>query len=260
MPAPQDDGRGRPAAGTRGDLKDGHLSSDLGDLARRLQAEHDPLETVAAALDATVRDVPGAGHASMTVVSRKQGAHTIDATSDLARRVDQLQYDSREGPCLDSLRRHVTVRADRLDTEDRWPRFAARATAAGVHSMLSVQMFTLDDDLGALNLFSEQPRAFTDESERVALAIASHAAVAVASARQIQSLHTAVESRGVIGEATGMLMERYQLNADVAFAVMVRYSRDNNVKLVQLARDIVDRRDLEPSLARAHGPVHACDA
>lgn len=259
MPATVDDGRGRPAATTRDDLKDGHLSSRFGDLARRLQAGHDPVETVAAVLDAAVRDVPGAAHASMSVVSRKRGAHTIDATSDLARRVDQLQYDTHQGPCLDTLRRHVTVRADDLDTEDRWRRFAARATAAGVHSMLSVQMFTEDDDLGALNLFSEQPRAFTDESERVALAIASHAAVAVASARQIRTLHAAVESRGVIGEAKGMLMERYHLRADVAFAVMVRYSRDNNVKLVDLARSIAERRDLDPSIADADAPVHSRD-
>lgn len=245
------EGRGRPAAGTRDDLGRRSLASHFGELARALQTHHDPVDTVAAVLDAVVRDVPGAQHASMSVVDRKRGVHTIDATSDLARCVDQIQYDTQQGPCLDSLREHVTVRADQLDVEDRWPRFAWKATAAGVHSMLSVQVFTDEEDLGALNMFHERPRAFTDESERIALAIASHAAVAVATAREIRSLQAAVASRGAIGEAKGMLMERYRLDAGVAFAVMVRYSRDNNVKLVDLARRITDRDDLEPPLAEA---------
>lgn len=243
--------RGEPPATPRPDPAIGHLSSRLGDVARELRAHRGPDDTVAAVLDAVVQNVPGADHASMTVVNRQRGVHTVQATSDLARGVDQLQYRTQQGPCLDTLYEHVTVRADDLEREGRWPRFAPRAAAAGVHSMLSVHLSTDEDDLGALNMFDAQPRAFTDESERIALAVASHAAIAVTAAHQIATLREAVDSRGVIGEAKGMLMERYHLTADVAFAVMVRYSRTNNVKLVDLARRIANRHDLRPPLALA---------
>ena len=108
--------------------------------------------------------------------------------------------------------------------------------------MLSLQPFTAEDTLGALNLYSLQEDAF-DETARVeALALAAHVAVALAAARQIGQMRVAIEGRTVIGQAEGILMERFDLTAAKAFAALVRVSSVTNRKLLAVATEIVDTR------------------
>lgn len=242
-----DDGRGRgePSAGAPADLLADDLTSQLGALARELAAHQGTDAIVRTVVEAAVTDVPGADHASISVATKHRG-ETLAATSGTARRVDELQYRFAEGPCLDTLFEHVTVRAARLETESRWPRFGSAAAEEGVHSMLSVQLFTDGRNLGALNLFGERAASFTDESELAALALAAHAAVAVAASQQIQDLQRALASRDLIGQAKGILMERHRIDDATAFAVLVRYSRDTNVKLVTIADDVVHGRRTRP--------------
>lgn len=246
--------RGRPSeregVGVRGD----DVLARLAELARELAAASDLRELEQLVVAGAVADVPGAEHASICVSDRCRRGRTVVATSDLARLVDALQYQEREGPCLDTLFEEVTVRTGPLGTDPRWPRFGVAAARAGVHSMMSVQLFTDGRDLGALNLFAAAPETFTDRAEQVALALAAHAAVATVASEQIRSLHLAVDSRDVIGQAKGVLMERHRVDDATAFAVLVRYSRDTNVKLVDIARNVIEHGAPLPGERSGHRP------
>jgi GAF domain-containing protein len=146
------------------------------------------------------------------------------------------------------------VLADRLSvivtdtrTESRWPTWAKHVHECGIRSLLSVRMYTDDETMGTLNAYSRQPNAFDVDDQAVAHILARHAAVALGSARKIENLWLAVDARKRIGQAQGILMERFDLNADQAFAVLLRYSQDNNVKLRVVADRLVETRQLPMS-------------
>jgi GAF domain-containing protein len=234
--------RGRPSTDLGPEAEHHALTRRLGELARELEAQQGRTSTVEAVVGSAVTDIPGVEDASVSVVVRKGRGHqarSLASTSALAVAVDQVQYDVGQGPCLETLYDHITVRVPDLRNEPRWPRFSRRAADLGIRSMLSVQLFTDGEDLGALNLFSTQVDAFTDESERTALAFSAHAAVAVAAAYEIETLTVAVDSRDLIGQAKGILMLRHSVTASTAFKVLVRHSRDTNVRLVDVARAVV---------------------
>jgi GAF domain-containing protein len=131
-----------------------------------------------------------------------------------------------------------------LRHESRWPQFTAQALEAGVRSVLSLRLFDTGDRAGALTLLSTRPHAFDTESRQVGSLLARHAALALAAAHEVEQLQRAVATRDVIGQAKGMLMERHGLDADRAFAVLVRYSRDSNTRLRDVAEAVVTTRSL----------------
>jgi GAF domain-containing protein len=208
----------------------------LADLARTLQDEKDLENTLAAIVRTAAETVPGAQEASISSVAHRREVHTIAATGELPRAVDQAQYDTGQGPCLETLYEQQTVRLPDLTTEQRWPDFSARTTELGLGSMLSVQLYVHGSDLGALNLFSRERDAFDDESEQVALLFASHAAVALVGAQEQEQLHTALNSRDVIGQAKGILMERYKITDHDAFRLLIVASQTTNIKLAEVAK------------------------
>lgn len=111
-----------------------------------------------------------------------------------------------------------------------------------MRSALCFQLFTDQDNLGALNLYSTDLDGFGDDDYENGLALAAHVAVALAAAQEVESLNSAVASRTVIGQAEGILMERYDLQAEEAFAVLRRVSQDSNVKVAEIASDLVRTR------------------
>jgi GAF domain-containing protein len=220
------------------------LAEKVGQLARQLQDEKDVEHTLAAIVAAAADTVPGADHASISSVRKRSEVRTRTATGDLARQVDQAQYDTQQGPCLDTLWQQRTVRVPDMKTEQRWPEFARKALDLGMGSMLSVQLYVTGENLGALNLHATAPYAFDDESEQVALLFAAHAGVALAEAETVEHLQTAVASRDLIGQAKGILMERYRITADEAFRLLVVASQTTNVKLTEVALDLVETGQL----------------
>jgi GAF domain-containing protein len=166
---------------------------------------------------------------------RRGRIRTEAGTDDKVADIDQLQYEAGDGPCLTSLHEELTVRADDLREEERWPRFARAAADAGVRSMLSLQLFVQDNNIGALNLYAAEPNAFAPEDEKVGLMLASHAAVALVDARKIDNLQIALESRDIIGQAKGILMERYKVDANRAFGMLVAVSQRRQRKLNEVA-------------------------
>jgi transcriptional regulator with GAF, ATPase, and Fis domain len=214
------------------------LAEDFGDLARSLEEHDDPDLLLAEIVAAAVAMVPGADEGSISVVTARSGVGSQAPTSDLPAQVDALQEVTGQGPCLDAAFEQQTVRVADMASEDRWPEFARQASEAGAASMLSLQLYVEGDNLGALNLYSRTRGAFDDESEQVGLLFASHAAVAYAGVRKEAQLAKAVASRDLIGQAKGILMERYKISAERAFLVLTRVSQQTNRKLHDIATEL----------------------
>ena len=217
----------------------------LGDImsrvARGLQEEHGDVEgTLRAIAAAAVSTVPGAEDCGISYVIGRARVEPRAWTSDLPQAVDVLQNEVAQGPCLDAIWDQRIVRMDDVGVEARWPLFAARAAKLGVGSMMCFQLFVEGDRMGALNLYARAAGAFDDDSQDTGLVFASHAAVALAGAEHEQNLRAAMTNRDVIGQAKGILMERFKLTATQAFDVLARASQEMNRKLDDVAREVSD--------------------
>ncbi|MER7930694.1 GAF and ANTAR domain-containing protein [Streptomyces sp. NPDC096057] len=211
-------------------------------LARNLLAQDSVQATLDEIAAAAVKLVEGCEAAGILAV-RKGRAVTLAACGDMVHESDRLQGELREGPCFDLARRskdsgeRVFRIADMTQPQPAWERYAAAARTLGLGSMTGVLLYTHNDDFGALNLYSRRPGAFDKDIESAGWLLASHAAVALDSARTIDQLEHAMETRHAIGEAMGILMERHQLSEDDAFNVLRRISQHHNIKL----RDVAQR-------------------
>ena len=214
------------------------LARRLADAARGMQKQLDPQQVLDRVVSLAVAMVPGADEATITMVRARRHVYSAAATGDLARWFDVLQNETGQGPCLDAMWQQQTVRVDDLAADPRWPVLGPRAGERGVGSMLCLQLFVHEDTLGALDLLAHKRWAFTDESEHVGLLLASHAAIAVADAQKLEHAATALANRDIIGQAKGILMERFKITADQAFDVLARVSQDANRKLHAVAEDL----------------------
>jgi GAF domain-containing protein len=214
------------------------LASRLSDLARELQHEDDPDMMLAGIVHAALELVPHAADASISLISGRRKIVSRAASSDLPRRVDALQSETGQGPCLDASYEDRIVNVADLGTETRWPDFSRAAFGLGARSMLSFQLFIDGDHLGALNLFGKDVGVFDAESERIGMLVAAHAAVAVAGSKQVSQLARALDTRDLIGQAKGILMERFKITAQQAFLLLSRASSEMNLKLHDVAEEL----------------------
>jgi len=151
------------------------------------------------------------------------------------------------GPLVECLRTQATVLVPDVVQESRWPQWAAKVLELGVRSVLDVPLRTATGTIGVLGLYSVEPDAFGPEEEAIAHILAQHASVAVATARREETMALAVDARKLVGQAMGILMERYNLDGDRAFQVLKRYSQQTNTKLRDVAQQLIDERRLPPS-------------
>lgn len=238
-PAPS--GQGHPPDGSPAD---GHEMADhFSDLARSIHQET-PDGILAIVVQAAINLIPGTDEASLSIVRGREKVDSQAPSSDLAKQLSALQMELGEGPCLDSIYEERTVRVPDMATENRWPRFAQQATDSGVGSMLAFQLYVEGDNLGALNLYSREAGAFTEESEHISESLASHAAIALADAQKLDQLHQAVASRDVIGQAKGILMERHRVTSHQAFLLLAKASSHTNRKLLDIAEELVNTGEL----------------
>ena len=156
---------------------------------------------------------------------------------DITRAVMTAQNDTGQGPCLDALRDGKQVVADDLRVDLRWPQFAAQALKVGIRSMICTPLVADGRTLGELSLMSRTPGFVPtpDDSPTMATVFAAHAAIAMTGARRVEDIMTALGNRDVIGQAKGILMERFKITPDVAFAMLVRTSSRTNRKLRTVA-------------------------
>ena len=220
------------------------LAHLLAGFAREVQQQPERAGVLRTVVACALQIVPGAEEGSITLVTGRRRVRSQAASSPLCQQVDAVQEEVGDGPCLETAFEQHTVLVPDLATDDRWPRFSARAAQLGVRSMLSFQLYVEGDNLGALNLFSRSVDAFDDRSVLVGELFAAHAAVAYSGAQREAALERALASRELVGQAQGILMERGRLTADQAFAQLQRTSQERNVKLAQVARRLVETGDL----------------
>lgn len=222
------------------------LADVFAEVARQLMAEDD-LPSVLSRMSAlAVETIDGAQHCGITVVDKGGVVHTAGSSDPVPGVVDQIQYDTGEGPCLDAIREHdVFETSDIRDEDGRWPAFAPRVVEeTSILSILSFRLFDRGDTMGALNLYSDRLDAFDDDDRHVGAVFAAHAAVAMANAQKVENLERALETRDVIATAKGMLMTRRGIGDDEAFAILRRASQRTNVKLREIARRMVEGETL----------------
>jgi transcriptional regulator with GAF, ATPase, and Fis domain len=191
--------------------------------------------------------IDGVDSADVLLISGADLFRSVAATSQLAVDMDDLQQRFREGPCLDAAVGDSIVMTNDLSADERWPRFAEAAVAAGVHSLMSFQLYTHNSRMGALNLFGRKSDVFTGECEAVGAMLATHAAVALIADDVRLQFRSALATRDVIGQAKGMIMERFDVDAVRAFQILTKLSQDSNIRLSEVAEDVVSR-GREPTL------------
>jgi GAF domain-containing protein len=214
----------------------GELASRLSDLARELQQEQDTDAVLVDIVHAALDLIPHVAEASVSLVMGRRTVQSRAASGDLPRQVDALQSSTGQGPCIDAAYEERIVRVPDMSREERWPDFAQAAYSAGARSMLSFQLFVEGDNLGALNLYGDDVNVFDEESEQVGLLVGAHAAVAFSDAQEISQLNQALDTRDLIGQAKGILMERFKISSQQAFQILTRASSESNTKL----RDVAD--------------------
>jgi len=143
------------------------LSRHLAAIARDIQSGHD-VEQAANEIAAAAAEMVGTGTAAgITLVHRGRNVSTASATSDLVRDGDRLQYELRQGPCLDAAWEEEQVYSGDLANDERWPQWGPRVVRdLGVRSMLCTQLFTNESQLGALNIYAEEPSPSTPRTRR----------------------------------------------------------------------------------------------
>jgi GAF domain-containing protein len=210
-------------------------------------------ETLASVLERVAhvakRTVPGAEEVSVTLI-RNEEPFTAAYTGQLALDADELQYARDYGPCVDAGRAGIVLRVDDMRAETRWPGYAAAVAERGVLSSLSTPLPIQDEFIGALNIYATKPHAFPPEHVPIAESIASYAAVAVHNAQTFnraadlaRHLAQAMEHRSVIEQAKGILMHEQRCSAEEAFGILTRVSQRANIKLRDIAAQMVEQVD-----------------
>ncbi len=214
---------------------------------RKLASRQGVDETLQLVVDLSIELIAGCDLADVMLV-HPSGATTPVATDPLAVALDRAQVEAGEGPCLYvALDDDAVVRADDLETDVRWPGFGPKAVALGVRSALSYRLYLGEDRsdrIGALNLYGHAPAAFDGRAVGLGEVLAAQCATVLTSAIEIEGLRTALSSRDTIGQAKGILMERYHVDGAAAFDLLRTTSQERNLKLNLVAEQLIEQRRL----------------
>ncbi|WP_299951901.1 GAF and ANTAR domain-containing protein [uncultured Modestobacter sp.] len=244
-----------------------HLVALHANVASRLRG-FDRAEDAASAMARTAVDlVHGADWAGLTKVDRRGELTSLGATDPLVKRVDQVQYELHSGPCVDVVLTERTFATGNLGSSPEWPVFGRRAAELGVQSMLSHRVFLDPEEqsagqqlIGGINLYSRHRDAFDLEQALPVLSVLStFAALAVwggSMAEQATAKERALDASRDIGAAMGILIERFKLTREDAFALLSAVSQASNRKLRHIATELVDTGQLAlPDLPRRRRPA-----
>jgi GAF domain-containing protein len=232
-------------------MADRHVSGEVDDIFTRLTGLLFSEETMQSALDATVslareilEETTGAG-----VTLQRDGKYRTAAAysaGDVVERADDLQYELNEGPCLSAIKENHSFRIDSMRAETRWAQWASRVAEMGMMSTLSVPLVIRGEPIGTIKVYSGYAGAYDDRHMRILSAFADQAAIVLSNVRDYfdaqqlsDQLREALETRQMIGQATGVIMEREGLDEEAAFATLRRTSQNSNVKLKDIARQVV---------------------
>ena len=214
-------------------------------LARVVRVDRDLTDVLEEITGIARRAVPGIEAASITLI-RGDKAFTAAYDGQMALDGDELQYERGYGPCLDAGLAGQVLLIDDMATEERWPDYTRHAAAHGIGSSLSVPLPFQTTRIGALNTYASRPHAFSDDNRTLVEEVASWVALAVGNAEaaartsdELAHLRIAMKSRAVIEQAKGILMERHKVTDDQAFRLLTRSSQHSNLKLREVAEQLV---------------------
>jgi GAF domain-containing protein len=214
----------------------------MAELARTVAAPRS-LDEILTDVTATAKElIPGVDAAGILLIGKGGSFESLAQITELPHQLDELQMQFNEGPCVEAALDDVIVRTDDFQEETRWPKYSPACVEIGVRSGLSFKLYTAERTAGALNLFSFEPNSWNGESETIGTVLAAHAAAAILANRQGQQLESALSTRDRIGQAKGIIMERYKVDDVQAFEMMRRLSQDSNTRLVDIAQQVIDTR------------------
>jgi GAF domain-containing protein len=219
------------------------FADQLADAARSMQGWSSTQLTLEKVVLIATEIIQGCDLVGISVV-HSGGIDTPVGSNETLNRIDELQFVLKEGPCFDALHTQEIVHSRDLANDTRWPTWGPLvAQEAGVVSIVSYRLFTTLDTLGAMNLYAVRPDAFDADDINNGHALAAHVGVALAASQNAEHLEMAITNRTVIGRAEGILMERFDMPPDQAFAVLRRVSQRRNVRLNRVAEDLVRTRE-----------------
>ncbi|OBJ56423.1 GAF and ANTAR domain-containing protein [Mycobacterium sp. 1423905.2] len=229
------------------------LAKHMAELARSMAAPRAVNDILAEVTNAAVDLIPAVDVAGVLLVKKGGEFESLADTDGVVAKLDKLQHDFGEGPCAEAALSETVVRSNDMRTEGRWPRYAPAAADLGILSSLSFKLYTADRTAGALNLFSTRNNAWDVEAETIGAVLAAHAAAAILAGRHSEQMQSALASRDRIGQAKGIIMERYSVDEVRAFEMLRVLSQENQTKLVDIAQRVIDtaaRAPESPSSAR----------
>lgn len=219
--------------------EDTHLR--IAEIVRGLYNRTDVDTVIAELAEHAAVEIPGAQYAGITITRKSKSVETPAATHLYPMLLDKIQQQHQEGPCLTAAWEKKIVYVADLETDDRFPRYRRDALAeTPIRSIMAFQLFIEGETMGALNIYSENPDSFDDQSRNIGLVFAAHSSVAWNAARRDEQFRRALASRDIIGQAKGMIMERYGVDAVQAFDLLRKLSQDSNVPLIKIATEFVE--------------------
>ena len=229
----------------------GATQAALQEMGRFVLGEVTLAEVLTRVGELAVASVDRADVAGITLVDDRRRPVTPVYTDPASPEVDQVQYEAGRGPCIDAMRTGQVVRLEDARDEDRWPEFAAALTEHQLRSVLSTPLTVHDDVIGALNLYSGSPDPFGEDDEGIAGVFAAQASIVLTNAQEywgtrrvVDQLTEALASRDLIGQAKGIVMATEDCDAEAAFEILRSVSQQANRKLVDVAAEVVRRRQI----------------
>lgn len=208
------------------------------------------LETIA---QLAKRTVPRAGEVSVPLLYGNK-PQTAAFTGELAKALDEMQYERGYGPCLDAAGSNCSLMVPDTGSEQRWRGWARTAAQAGAQSSLSVGLPVHEHVTGALNIYATTPSAFDDDAITIAQTFAGFAAVGLANAHLFETqatlaghLQKAMENGAIIEQAKGIIMGERRCSPDQAFTILAELSQDTNRKLRDVAAALVENAYRRPT-------------
>lgn len=205
-------------------------------------------EDIYAAIVQTALDViPGCDHACVSVLRGGEKLGCVSASDEVAQRIDQLEAETGEGPCLDAILEESFQHDSDIARHSAWPALSRRTLEeTPVRGMIGYRVIVGGRKAGALNIFSDTPGALTDRSADIGAIVAAFASVALAGAahhERAEQLQQGLETNREIGKAIGLLMATHGISDHEAFETLRRASSELNVKLAEIARRVVQDRN-----------------
>jgi GAF domain-containing protein len=216
------------------------LADSLALVARELNAPRDLATTLHTIVEVAARSLPGIDHVGITLAHSTGEMETRAATDEFAWKLDRLQVELGEGPLVGAIEGKELVLIENATDDSRWPLYLKPAVATGLRSQLGIRLCADEQTLGWLNLYSSSTDTVDPDVVHLAELFAEHAALALGRAQREDQLQAAITTRQLIGQATGIIMERHALDDTRAFEHLVRVSSHSNVKLRDVARELVD--------------------